>query len=231
MSDARSSNRIAAPEPRPPGLAAAALVHALLWLHGAWSATANVPLAPLLTWILMVAYSGSAVFIYWRLSEWLVEARDYDGADRYLTIATGLILVDAAIRTIALATGSDRLGSGVVPLFGPYSVLVGYQYLYYFALGTLLIAIGWAVIRAPDDDTRLRWYGRAVAGSGMLFAAFLGDLAIWPGVAADLLLAWRFGGGEMSVRVAGQAEPPETPRSRPQPPVRALPLSGATPTG
>jgi hypothetical protein len=213
MSDPPASNRIAAPEPRPPGLAAAALVHALLWLHGAWSEVANVPLAPLLTWILMVAYGSASIFIFWRLSEWLIEARGYDGADRYLKIATGLILVDIVIRTIALASGSDRLGAGVVPLFGPYSVLVGYQYIYNFALGTVLIALGYAVLRAPDDGTLLRWYGRAMVASGMCFAAFLGSLAIWPGVAADLLLACYFGGADAPSRAAAPPPPPRPARA------------------
>lgn len=193
---------------RPPGIAAAALLHALLWLHGAWSEALDVPLAPLQAWILVVIYNGAALFLYWRLAEWLIAARGYAAADRYFNLAAGLILCDTVIRSIALASGSDRLGSGVIPLFGPYSLIVGYQYLYYFALGTTLIALGYAVMRVPDDGPWLRGYGRGVLASGMCFAAFLGDLAIWPGVAADLMLAWRFG------RTPPVAAPPPAPSPR-----------------
>lgn len=183
--------------PAPAGRAAAAvaLVHAASTAVGVAIAPALVgpprQVAALTAFLLVL--NGGASVLYWQLSRWLLIERGYRGAEPYLRLAAGIMVVDLVVRGLALHT-TGVIGIATVQVFGPYSILVGYPYLQHFALGTVLIALGYSLLRIPERDDLLGAYAIAVIASGMAHAAFLAHLSFVPGIASDLLLARLFWG-------------------------------------
>ncbi len=201
---------------RAPSIGYAALLHAALWVHGAWAVQHGVQLMPRSQGLVLAAFAAAQVWIFWHLAQWLGAAQRYRGADLYLRIASGIVLVDALIRLSALLRGSSNLGLSAVPVFGPYSVIFGYSYLDYFARGTVLIALGYAIRRAPDETGVLPVYGFALIGMGLCYAAFMANVAIFPGVAADALLVLRFVAWPEPLPASGSS-PRQRQSRRPQP--------------
>ncbi len=179
--------------PAPPGsqlAAAAAVTHAALWLW-AWVLRASGhPIgAPFPQVLFLTVFDGTAVAVYWGLSTWLKTVRRYRGADRYVWLCAALTLVDLVARAAAILRGPGAFTISTIPVLGSYGIMISYPHLQYFALGTGLIALGYSLLRVPDETRLLHAYAVSAIAMGMTYAGFLGNLSIVPGVAGDLLLA------------------------------------------
>lgn len=187
------------PAPAARATAAIALVHAATAALGLLLGRSLIgpprQTAALTAFLLIL--NGGAMVLYWQLGRWLVIERNYRGADLYLRLAAGITLVDLAVRLGTLyTTGVFSFASFSV--LGPYGVMLGYPHLQYFALGTVLIALGYSLLRMPNEAGLLRAYAFTAIAMGMAYAGFLGNLTSVPAIAGDLLLARLFWGAARS---------------------------------
>lgn len=174
-------------------VAALAVVHALacgLGVAVGDSLNRPVPRTGLLLLFLLVL-QGGAVVLYWQLGIWLEARRGYRGADPYLRLCAGITLVDLVVRAAMVISGGG-FGIATINVLGPYGIMLSYPHLQFFALGTLLIALGYSLLRMPRPGPTVRGYALASIAMGMLYAGFLGNLTFIAAIAADLYLARLF---------------------------------------
>jgi hypothetical protein len=181
------------PAPAARATAVLAVVHAgSCAVAGLYGPTLNqAPPRVLAVLSLLVVLQGGAVVLYWQLGRWLVAARGYRGADPYLQLCAGLTLVDLVVRAgVMLSGGVFAIAS--VPVLGSVGVVLSYPHLQFFAFGTILIGLGYSLLRTPVRDELLRAYAITAVATGMCYAAFLANVAYLPQIAGDLLLARLF---------------------------------------
>lgn len=145
----------------------------------------------------MLVLNGLQMYVLLTLRLWLAVRGDTTSPGHYLVAYVAVLAADLLGNCYLLISGVPGYQVYTSPL-GPYMLLFAYPLLTQLALGVVLIAFGYSVLRtAQDRDATLRWYGylQIAAGFSVSSLAFA-PLAALPLAAGYLLLVqmlWRAG--------------------------------------
>jgi len=130
-----------------------------------------------------VAVDVGHAYVLWIFNRFLSDVYGYRGADRTILVVIGILCFDVIALLSLLVSNSPGFQVYPIPL-GLYGLVLSYPHFAYFGLGVALIALGYSLLRAPDDfGGLLRLYAQVQIATGVMLAA--PPLAgLWPFVAA-----------------------------------------------
>ncbi|MFI5365283.1 MAG: hypothetical protein ACHQ4J_06630 [Candidatus Binatia bacterium] len=152
--------------------------------------------------LIYAAVSGVHAYVLWVLNRFLREAYEFHGADRAVLLAVALLGVDVVADVALTLSGAPGFQVYPIPL-GFFGLILSYPHFAYFALGVAMIALGYSLLRAPENAYGLlRPYGQAQIVAGAALAAPpLAGLWPWPAAVGHVLLGLIF--FQASTRQAG----------------------------
>ncbi len=170
-----------------------AFVSAGLWLSFLVTPGVTAGLPVLMKVLLVLVLRGGQIYLLVCLRDWLHRRQQFLGADHLVAATVVVCAFDGFARLGLIGSGADSFSVYRLPVFGLYSISVGYGYLFYLAIEILSIALGYALLRLPPDAGAglLRPYALLLIGAGVSYG-LSGELVALISVPAHLVLALLF---------------------------------------